>query len=405
LADGGPVPVGVKLGSTRTVIAYPTGEGLRVIRTLTCLAAYEEPLTGKTQYRFGDDAAAEYPDRIEFVLRSGLPEEEDRLNRVTRFFEAVVDSHDVPSNSVVVYATPAVEDTAGFRNLRAVIERSPIGSHAIEGYPEALCGSIPALGAGLEAVEETFLTLNLAATSLELMAYRQGEQLSPTRSGAVTANEIDRDIITNVENETQGRVHLDINSAREYKEQHADFENFEPFTDVIQQPGGGSHEFTIEWSVMDAVDAYLDRVVDIFVTEVIDRERGDHLEVGRHVVVGPEQVQARVDRLDECRHPVPGYLLSVHLDLLPEIVQCRRGEQADIEARRAEDALEHLGGASLAVRSCNLDDIDTGLRCPEMGQHPCCRLDPQFWPVALEGLQVLGGVVILHTVTGPSLAD
>ena len=287
LADGGPVPVGVKLGSTRTAIAYPTGEGLRVIRTLTCLAAYEEPLTGKTQYRFGDDAAAEYPDRVEFVLRSGLPEEEDRLNRVTRFFEAVVDSHDVPSNSVVVYATPAVEDTAGFRNLRAVIERSPIGSHAIEGYPEALCGSIPALGAGLEAVEETFLTLNLAATSLELMAYRQGEQLSPTRSGAVTANEIDRDITTNVENETQGRVHLDINSAREYKEQHADFENFEPFTDVIQQPGGGSHEFTIEWSVMDAVDAYLDRVVDIFVTEFLPQFRRSHRRVARDALDRP----------------------------------------------------------------------------------------------------------------------
>jgi hypothetical protein len=33
------VPVGVKLGSTRTVIALPSDGGLRTVRTLTCLAS------------------------------------------------------------------------------------------------------------------------------------------------------------------------------------------------------------------------------------------------------------------------------------------------------------------------------------------------------------------------------
>jgi hypothetical protein len=265
LPDGGAVPIGLKLGSTRTVLAYPAeASGLQVVRTLTCLASYEEALTGEKQYRFGDDAAAEYPDRVEFVLRSGLPEDEQRLARTATFFQTVLDSHDVPADSVVVYATPVAEEVAGFDALRTIVEQSSIGTRRIEGYPELLCSSIPALGTGLEAIEETFVALNLGSTHLEAAAYRRGEQLTPLRTGAVSGNEVDREIINNVENETQGRVHLDIHSAREYKEQHADLESFEPFTDVIQQPGGGSHEFTIEWSVMDAVEAYLDGVVDRF---------------------------------------------------------------------------------------------------------------------------------------------
>jgi hypothetical protein len=266
LPDGGrPVPVGVKLGSTRTVIAFPApdGSGLRIVRTLTCLAEYENPITGEKRYAYGDDAAAEYADSVEFPLRSGLPGGE-RTERTQRFFDAVVDSHGVPENSVVVYATPTTDDPAGQETLRQVIRRSPIGSAGIERYPEALCGSIPALGDGLEAVETVFLAVNLGSTNLEIAAYRRGEQLSPYRTGAVTGNEVDRRIVTNIENETQSRVHADINTAREYKERHADFDDFEPVTEMIQQPGGGRLEFTLEWSVMDAVDEYLDDVVDEF---------------------------------------------------------------------------------------------------------------------------------------------
>jgi hypothetical protein len=78
----GPVPVGVKLGSTRTVIALPDGEGgLETIRTLTCLATYEDQPTGEARVLYGDEAATEYPDRAEFMLRSGLPEDDELVTR------------------------------------------------------------------------------------------------------------------------------------------------------------------------------------------------------------------------------------------------------------------------------------------------------------------------------------
>jgi hypothetical protein len=44
MSDDEPVPVGVKLGSTRTVIAYPDDDERRTVRTLTCLCTHEDAL-------------------------------------------------------------------------------------------------------------------------------------------------------------------------------------------------------------------------------------------------------------------------------------------------------------------------------------------------------------------------
>ncbi|WP_136689850.1 acetate and sugar kinases/Hsc70/actin family protein [Halorhabdus amylolytica] len=279
-ASGDPVPVGVKLGSTRTVIAMPgDGDDLETVRTLTCLATYEDAITGQEQVIFGEEAAEQYPDRVQFTLRSGLPEDEKGADLTRRFFQSVIEANDVPENSGVVYAIPTIENERGLANLQSVVEDSGIGEHFIQSYPESLCGAIPAFGDGLEAINEIFLAVNMGSTNLEASAYRRGEQLAPFTTGAVTGNEVDRRIANYVEAETQGRVNVDTQTAREYKEQHADFQNFEPFTDVIQQPGGGAHEFTIERSVMDAVDEYLDEVVEEFANTFLPELANDHMKV------------------------------------------------------------------------------------------------------------------------------
>ncbi|MFB6101041.1 MAG: hypothetical protein ABEJ73_00565 [Haloplanus sp.] len=279
-AGGAPTPIGVKLGSTRTVIAIPDDDGdLRTIKTLTCLATYEDVITGEERVLYGAEAATEYPDRVRYTLRSGLPEDEEGAELTATFFESVIEANDVPEDSAVVYAIPTIENERGLENLQSVIEGSSIGEALVRSYPESLCGSVPALGDDLEAVEDIFVTVNLGSTNLEASAYRRGEQLVPFTTGAVTGNEVDRMIANYVEEETQGRVNIDTTTAREYKEEHADFEAFEPFTDVIQQPGGGSHEFTIERSVMDAVDEYVDEAVDEVANAFLPELANDHIKV------------------------------------------------------------------------------------------------------------------------------
>jgi actin-like ATPase involved in cell morphogenesis len=278
--DDEPVPVGVKLGSTRTVAAFPDGDGgLEVARSLTCMATYDDPLTGEERVLFGEEAAVEYPDRVRYMLRSGLPEDDENAELAKRYFEAFVEANDVPTDSGVVYAIPTIDNERALANLESVIEDSDIGAALVRSYPESLCGAVPAMGDGLEAVESIFVGINLGSTNLEACAYRRGEQLAPFATGAVTGNEVDRRIANLVEEETQGRVNIDRTTAREYKEEHADFLDFEPFTDIIQQPGGGSHEFTIERSVMDAMNDYLDEAVDTVANEFLPELANDHIKV------------------------------------------------------------------------------------------------------------------------------
>jgi hypothetical protein len=338
-ADG-VVPVGVKLGSTRTVVAFPNddGSGLTTVRILTCLASYDDPLTGETKYLYGEEAAREYPDRVQFMLRSGLPEDADRAELTEQFFTSVIESHDIPEESAVVYAIPTIDNPAGLENLQTVIEDSPIGNALIESYPESLCGSIPAFGDDLEAIEQIFIAVNMGSTNLEASAYRRGEQISPFTTGAVTGNEVDRLISNRVEEETQGRVNIDTTTAREYKEEHADFDEFEPFTDVIQQPGGGSHEFTIERSVMDACNDYLDEAVEKFANTFLSQLANDHMKI----------YQLALDR------PV---VLTGGMACIPGIVEefeRRVSEELDrdIEAVAAErpDLSATLGAQRIATR-------------------------------------------------------
>ena len=275
--DAGPTPIGAKLGSTRTVLQYVRDGEVETVRTLTCLAEYEDALTGEPKVMFGEQAAQEYPDRVKYMLRSGLPEDDESVDLAATFFEEVVASEGLDSDSAVVYAIPTIDNEPGLRNLERVIERSSVGGALVRSFPESLCGSIPALGDDLEAVDEVFAAVNMGSTNLEASAFRNGEQLSPFVSGAVTGNEVDRNIANAVEEETQGRVNIDLTTAREYKEDHADFESFEPFTDVIQQPGGGAHEFTIERSVMEPLNDYVDDAVDEVANNFLSQLANDHM--------------------------------------------------------------------------------------------------------------------------------
>ncbi|WP_247009862.1 rod shape-determining protein [Halorientalis litorea] len=278
-----PAPLGVKLGSTRTAVVGADGP---VTTTLTCLATYEDVITGEEQVVYGEQAAEEYPDRVEYMLRSGLPEDDERATLAERFFSEVVSANDLPADSVVVYAIPSIDNEPGLANLEAVVEGSDIGERLVRSYPESLCGAVPALGDGLEAIERIFIGVNLGSTNLEACAYRRGDPLTTFATGAVTGNEVDRRIANYVEEETQGRVNIDLTTARTYKEEHADFLNYEPFTDIIQQPGGGSHEFTIEQSVPDAVDEYVDEAVDELANSFLPQMANDHLKTYQQALDG-----------------------------------------------------------------------------------------------------------------------
>jgi hypothetical protein len=334
-ATGRPAPVGVKLGSTRTVVVYHDGDGgTEAVRTPTCLAAYEDRLDGERRLLFGEEAAAEYPDSARYVLRSGLPADEESADLAATFFEALLERHDVPEDSVVVYAIPTIDNEDGLRNLESVVEASPVGDALVRSYPESLCGAVPAFD-GLGAIDEVFLAVNAGATTLEACAYRRGEQLAARSTGSVTGDEVDRRIANYVEAETQGRVNVDLTTAREYKERHADLQDYEPFTDVIQQPGGGAHEFTVERGVMDAVEEYVEEAVAAVADgPLLDLAR-DHPEVYDRALDAPIVVTGGM----AC---IPGFAdaFAAHLgETIRHDLTATRPERPDLAAARGAHAI------------------------------------------------------------------
>ncbi|WP_330633465.1 rod shape-determining protein [Halocatena halophila] len=279
--------VGVKLGSTRTVVAKPDDGVVRTHEALTCLATYQDVLTGDHRVIYGEEAANEYPERVQFMLRSGLPEDDERAETASTFFNKFSSAIGVPEESVVVYASPGIDNEKGLENLANVIESSGIGNQLVRSYPESLCSAIPALGGGPDAINRIFIGINMGSTNLEACAYRRGEQLASFSTGSVTGNSVDRWIADNVEEETQSRVHIDQTTAREYKEEHGDFVDFEPFTDVIQQPGGGTHEFTIERSVPDALDRYVDNAVNEIANEFLPELASQYIKIYKRTLTEP----------------------------------------------------------------------------------------------------------------------
>ncbi|AKH98440.1 acetate and sugar kinases/Hsc70/actin family protein [Halanaeroarchaeum sulfurireducens] len=277
-------PLGVKVGSTRTVVATGESNDPSVYQDLTCLATYEDALTNEEQAVFGEDAAMEFPERVRYMLRSGLPEDDEGAELTATYLRAFAEQHDLPDESAVVLAIPTIDNPDGLDRLETAIEASPLGGEGIRSYPEALCGAIPAFGDGLEAIEKTFIAINLGSTNLEASAFRRGDQLATYATGAVTGSEVDRHIATKIEEETQGRVNIDLQTAREYKEAHADFEDYEPVTEVIQQPGGGTYEYTIETSVPEAIDDYLDEVVEEVANVFLSDLANDHVRIYRRAL-------------------------------------------------------------------------------------------------------------------------
>lgn len=129
-------------------------------------------------------------------------------------------------------------------------------------FSEPLCGAIPAVSTGLDALERRFIAVNLGATPLDACAYRRGEQLPPVTTGAVMGNAVDHWIASNVEDETQGQMSIDRTTAREYKEEHGDFD-----------------EFTVERSVMAALDQYVDETVNQIANTFLPQLANDHLKL------------------------------------------------------------------------------------------------------------------------------
>ena len=281
------VPIGLKIGSTRTVLVMPNYEGsLDIVRTLTCVARYRDLFSGKLATKFGDEAAEEYADSVYFMFRAGLPQDDDSVKLAAQFIEYLVYRYNIPENSYVTLAHPAVENDRGRKNLKEIISGMSIGRNGRQAWSEAFCGAIPAFD-GLDAIKKTFMSVNMGSTTLEISAFRNGEPVHTVTLGTISGNVVDRKIRLGVQNETQGIVNIDLNTARKYKEEFANFIDYKPVYDSVHIHDRGQYGFKIEKSIMKPVEEYVGNVVEAIMENFFPQLAQDHYQTYKRVLTEP----------------------------------------------------------------------------------------------------------------------
>lgn len=281
------IPIGLKIGSTRTVLVMPNYEGsLDIVRTLTCVAKYRDLFTGKLATKFGDEAAEEYADSVYFMFRAGLPQDDDSVKLAAQFIEFLVYKYNIPENSYVTLAHPAVENDRGRKNLKEIISGMSIGRVGRQAWSEAFCGAIPAFD-GLEAIKKTFMSVNMGSTTLEISVFRNGEPVHTVTLGTISGNIVDRKIRLGVQNETQGIVNIDLNTARKYKEEFANFIDYKPVYDSVHIHDKGQYGFKIEKSIMKPVEEYVNNVVEAIMENFFPQLAQDHYQTYKRVLSEP----------------------------------------------------------------------------------------------------------------------
>jgi actin-like ATPase involved in cell morphogenesis len=281
------IPIGLKIGSTRTVLVMPNYEGsLDIVRTLTCVAKYRDLFTGKLATKFGDEAAEEYADSVYFMFRAGLPQDDDSVKLAAQFIEFLVYKYNIPENSYVTLAHPAVENDRGRKNLKEIISGMSIGRAGRQAWSEAFCGAIPAFD-GLDAIKKTFMSVNMGSTTLEMSVFRNGEPVHTVTLGTISGNIVDRKIRLGVQNETQGIVNIDLNTARKYKEEFANFIDYKPVYDSVHIHDKGQYGFKIEKSIMKPVEEYVNNVVEAIMENFFPQLAQDHYQTYKRVLSEP----------------------------------------------------------------------------------------------------------------------
>jgi|Deesub1362A_J573_1020465.scaffolds.fasta_scaffold00017_178 hypothetical protein len=277
--DTGVVPIGIKLGSQRTVVV--TGDNTHVIQT--CVKESENPITGEKEYVVGNEALELYGDEAIYMLRGGLPGNDEEADLLRVFLGHIIEEYGLTENSYVTYAVPSTENEAGIDLIKKVISQVPVGWAGKEIWNDSFLGA-SAFPEGIDMIEKTFLVINLGSSTTELVAVRKGEIILNMVTGTVCGDLVDRWIKNEIQNETRGAVNVDLTTARMYKETYANLKKWENVQESVHLFERGKFSFRIDECIIRPIIRYLDRLVDFMCLEFLPELAESHFSVYKQVL-------------------------------------------------------------------------------------------------------------------------
>ncbi len=273
------VPVGIKIGSQHTVIV--TDDGTFV--THTCIKEVENPVTGEKEYVIGDEALELFGDEANFMLRGGFPGTEEEAELLKIYLTKIVREYDIPENSYVTYAVPAIESEICINLVKKVIAQLPVGWVGKEMWNDSFLGAL-ALPEGMEMINKTFLVINLGSSTTEVVAVRRGGIVYSLVTGAISGDAVDRKIRNEIQNETRGAVNIDLTTAREYKERYANLKNWEKVQETVHLFEKGKYSFRVDECIIRPINEYIEEVADFVAMQFLPELAERNFSVYRQIV-------------------------------------------------------------------------------------------------------------------------
>ncbi len=295
------VPIGIKVGSQRTVLAKMGNSGALEVNTVfSCLKNYRNSLTNEIESLYGEDATAVYGDEVEYMLRAGLPDTERDADLLKQFLDYILEVNNVPENSFITFSVPGVEGGEGLGKFKEIVESLDIGRGGKQIWSDSFCGAVP-LYESLGGMYKTFLTINGGSSTLEVTAFRNGEVVHSTMSAMISGDGVDREIRLGVERDTRGSVYINNNHAREYKESYGSVNEVEPLEQDIQLHRKGKYTYSMSGIIRDALRDYAVQVAEYVTLNFLPQLAEKNFQVYKGVMSEPFVLMGGMSAIDGMR--------------------------------------------------------------------------------------------------------
>lgn len=250
--------IGLKVGSLNTALAFRNGsDGIETKHTRTCIRYPNAVLKGAS-IKIGDEAT-EYADAI-YPLALGVIGNDKDIEHTTNILALL----DIPKNSNIVLASPAVEMLEGKKRLASAVKKVT-NYTKLWVFSEGLCASVNVLGSPEPILNSTFFGINMGSTTTEFGCFSEGKIAHLSAHPEFCGNRVDNDILLKLRN-TVGDLIISNREIRELKES-ANIKNPQPFV-LKSMTRDGVVEHSVTTEIITPLETFVEGVSELVKREV-----------------------------------------------------------------------------------------------------------------------------------------
>ncbi len=250
--------IGLKVGSLNTALAFRNdSNAIETKHTRTCIRYPNAVLKGAS-IKIGDEAT-EYADAV-YPLALGVIGNDKDIEHTAN----ILASLDIPKNSNIVLASPAVEMLEGKKRLATAV-KNVTNYNKLWVFSEGLCASVNVLGSPEPILNSTFFGINMGSTTTEFGCFSEGKIAHLSAHPEFCGNRVDNDILLKLRN-TVGDLIISNKEIRELKET-ANIKNPQPFVlKSMTRDGIVEHEVITE--ITTPLETFVEGVAELVKKEI-----------------------------------------------------------------------------------------------------------------------------------------